>query len=366
MKVEKAKNAIRTSYRALLFELMKHGIDNAYMHKALFHPTSATFNITDNCNGRCITCNAWKQKSTNELTTDEVTDILSQLRNLGISNVGFAGGEPLLRKDLPESVQKSSDIGFKHISVITNGLLLNDGKAETLLESGLTAMGISIDGIGETHDMIRGIKGAYERSLSALKTLVELRDDKYHYLNLWVSTTLMRPNMGQIEEIIEMCERLNVRIILNLLDTSPYFLSGVDASDLIIKDQKELDAFIDRMHELKKKYPSVLTEFHVAIEYARKHFSDPKRKDIPCCMGYHSIYVGAHGEVYSGCWVLKPLGNLREEKLEEIINSEEYKKRLYNMFMKKCPGCTCGYSSSLIYHVPSIYEEGLWRCGMKR
>lgn len=336
------------------------------MHKALFHPTSATFNITDNCNGRCIMCSAWKQKYTNELTIDEVTDILGQLRNLGISSVGFAGGEPLLRKDLPELVQKSNELGFKHTSIMTNGLLLNERKAEILLESGITAMGISIDGIGETHDMIRGIKGAYERSSSAVKTLVELRDNKYPYLNILVAITLMKPNMNQIEEIIEVCNQLNVRMGLNLLDTSPYFFSGVDASDLIIKDQKELDAFINRLHVIKKKYPSVLNQLHVSIEYARKHFSDPKRKDIPCCMGYQTIYIGAHGEVYSGCWVLKPIGSLREKKLEEIINSEEYKKRLYNMFMKKCPGCTCGYSTNLLYHIPSIYEEGLWRCGMKR
>ena len=366
MDLRKAKNAFKIPYWAFLFELMKHNLYSAYIHKALFQPKSAMFNITDNCNSRCITCNAWKQKSTNELTTGEVTDILDQLRNLGISSVGFGGGEPLLRKDLSELVQKSNELGFKRVSVITNGLLLNERKAEILLESGITAMGISIDGIGGTHDMIRGIKGAYERSSPALKTLVELRDDKYPDLDIWVSTTLMRPNMNQIEEIIKICNQLNVRIFLNLLDTSPYFLSGVDASDLIIKDQKELDAFIHRMHEIKKKYPSVLNQFHISLEYARKHFTDLKRKDIPCCMGYQNIYIGAHGEVYSGCWVLKPIGNLREGKMEEIINLKEYKKRLGNMFTKKCPGCACGYSTNLLHHLPSIYDEILWRCGIKK
>ena len=263
-------------------------------------------------------------------------------------------------------IQKSSELGFKHVSVITNGLLLNERKAELLLESGLTAIGISIDGISATHDTIRGIEGSYERSSSALKTLVELRDNNFPSVSIWVSTTLMRPNINQIEEIIEICKQLNVRIFLNLLDSSPYFLSEVDVSDLMIKDQKELDAFIDRMHEIKKKYPSVLNQFHVSLEYARKHFTDLKRKDIPCCMGYQNVYIGAHGEVYSGCWVFKPIGNLREEKLEKIINLKEYKKRLANMFIKKCPGCACGYSTNLLYHLPSIYDEILWRCGMKK
>ena len=154
--------------------------------------------------------------------------------------------------------------------------------------------------------------------------------------------------------------------MLNLLHTSLYFSSGIDASDLIIKDQKELDAFIDRLHTLKKKHPFVLIQPHVSFEYARKHFSDPIRKDIPCVMGYLKIYMGPHGEVYPGCWALKPIGNLKERKLKEIISSEEYENRVYEMFMKKCPGCTCGYIINLIHHLPSICGEMLYLCRIKK
>ena len=365
MNVEKIKSATRVVYTALMFELMGCGVINRRMHDALFHPESATFNITDNCNSRCITCNAWKQNSVNELSTGEVIDILGQLKDLGISNVGFAGGEPLLRDDLPELVHKSRETGFANVSIITNGILLNEGKIITLVESGVTAIGISIDGIGQTHEMIRGIKGSYVKSVDTLGRLVDLRDRRYPKLDIWVSTTLMKPNMHQIKKIIIMCDQLGVRLFLNLLDTSPYFLSKIDASNLIIGDQEELDELIDEMHVLKKSYPSVLTEFHTAIEYARGHFIDPRREDIPCCMGYKRIYIGAHGQVYPGCWVLNPVGSLRENKLDEIVDTSDYRRRLYDMFLKKCPGCACGYPTNLLYHIPSIMKEAYLRIKMR-
>lgn len=360
MNLRKVEKILEISYKTLLFELMRHKIYNRYIDRMLFHP-SVVLNITDNCNSRCITCNAWRKKSTNELTTDEVIDILHQLSNLNISDIYFGGGEPLLRYDLPKLIQKSKKSGFDRISIITNGLLLNKRKIETLLKSGITAIGISLDGIGDTHDMIRGIKGAYERSSSALKTITKLRDNGYPYLDIWISTTLMRINIHQIERIIEMCNQLNVRMFLNLLDTSPYFFSGVDVRNLTIKCQKELNSIIDKLHKMKDRYPHVLNQPHISLEYARRYFSNPRQEDIPCSMGYHSIYIGAHGEVYSGCWVLKPIGNLRDNKLDEILCSRRYVHRLHDMFIKKCPGCSCGYSKNLVYHLPSICKEISWR-----
>jgi MoaA/NifB/PqqE/SkfB family radical SAM enzyme len=101
----------------------------------------------------------------------------------------------------------------------------------------------------------------------------------------------------------------------------------------------------------------LISSSHATIEYARKYFKDSKRMDIPCYLGYLKIYVGSHGEVYSGCWALPPLGNLRENTLKEIITSKKYKKRLYEMFLKKCPGCSCNYQTNLLYHFPSLCNE---------
>lgn len=161
---------IRAGSKVLLFELAKHRKE--ILRTIPMTPKGAGINITHNCNSRCITCNMWKSKSTNELTTAELQDILTQLKDIGVVGVGFEGGEPLLRNDLPQIVERAHQLGFESINMMTNGLLLTKKKTENLIQKGLTGIGVSIDGIGETHDLARGVKGAYEKSLKALEELV--------------------------------------------------------------------------------------------------------------------------------------------------------------------------------------------------
>ena len=87
-------------------------------------PIWANVRVTENCNSRCITCYAWKNNSQNELTTEEMKDALHQLRDVGVRNLIFVGGEPLLRPDIGELIKEASLVGFENIIVVTNGLLL--------------------------------------------------------------------------------------------------------------------------------------------------------------------------------------------------------------------------------------------------
>ena len=337
--------------------------NSSFISRIPFRPLTLGFNITDNCNSRCITCNQWKHKSTDELTTEEVEDILVQAKNLGIRSIGFAGGEPLLRKDLPRIIRIAHDIKFESTHVITNGLLLTEEKAISLIESGLRHFSISIDGLQEIHDAIRGIPGGFQRSINAVKTLAKLRDERYSDLEINIGTTLMKPTLFEIPKIVELSKELGVTCGFNLIDASTYFFKDVDMSGLWLDeaDWDKLNELINELHTTKLENRGLIGTSHASLEYMRHYFKDPKRKDIPCYLGYSKIYVGPHGDVYSGCWSLPPMGNLREDKLDAIVNSDEYKHRLKNMFLKNCPGCSCNYPTNLWYHVPSLFNELKWQ-----
>lgn len=320
------------------------------------------FNITDSCNGRCITCMQWKQKSYDELITEEVNKILIQLKKIGIRSVSFTGGEPALRRNLSEIIKKANDLNFDNITLATNGLLLTKEKAVSFIENGLKEITVSIDGTEEVHDYVRGIKGSYVRSIKALKMLTELRDSRHPDLVIRIATTLMKPTLNEITKVINIAKELNVTWGMNLMDTSLYFFKGVDASGLRMDDQdlNKLSELIDELHEIKIKNSGLIENSHAALEYAKRYFKDPERKDIPCYLGYLAFHIGSQGEVYSGCWALPPLGSLRENTLKEIVTSEKYKKRVGDMFLKKCPGCSCNYPTNLWYHFPSLYYEIKW------
>lgn len=351
------KHGLKEGYKLPFLELARH--NKSLISRIPFRPASATILVTHNCNAKCIMCSMWKKKSTDELTTEEIYDILNQLREIGIWRVGFSGGEALLRTDLPLLIKKARELKFERVTIITNGLLLKK-RARELLESGLNEISISLDGAKDIHDMCKGIEGAYRKCIDGLETLADLRDSDYPFLDMTIAMTLMQPTVNQIPHLVSMCNKLKASFMINLFDTRQLFFEGIDPSPFVITNQTELDKAVDELHRIKRKHPSLLTPTHTGLEYAKSYFNDLKRDDIPCVSGHLCIYIDALGNLYSGCWVLPPLGNLRERTIRDIIYSKEYKKRLERMFLKECPGCGCGYQANLYYHLPSLLKGVLW------
>lgn len=352
------RHAVKGAYKLPFFELGRHW--RCFIDFIPLRPIRAAIRITYNCNSRCITCYAWKEKSQDELTAAELSDILCQLRALGISDLSLSGGEPLLRDDLPAIVSEARDLKFDRIHLSTNGLLLTRERAEQLVESGVTSFYISLNGTKDVHDMTRGIKGAYARTIGALETLVKLRASRFPHLDISVTTIVMGLTLDQVVELANMCRQWSVGLSLAPLDTANPWQDAI-SSDLTIMRQEQLDHVIEELHRMKKAYPSSIHDSHSSLEYVRNYFANRKGEGSPCYHGYLMIYVGAHGEVFPGCWVLPPVGNLRQASLKQMVNSRAYKERVRDMFLKRCPGCACDYALNLYAHVPSLLEETKWR-----
>ena len=82
-------------------------------------------------------------------------------------------------------------------------------------------------------------------------------------------------------------------------------------------------------------------------------------------LGHTSLTISSHGEVYPGCWVFGPVGNIREKSLREIITSEEYNKKRRKIFYKKCSGCSCNHELNLLYWIPWIKDGIKWRIKLR-
>jgi len=318
--------------------------NNMFLNFVKVNPISASIKVTENCNSRCITCNMWKNKYLDELTTTEIEDILYQLKNIHIKSIHFTGGEALIRKDIGELIGTAKKINLK-VSLQTNGILLQRN-AETIIENGLDSIIISIDGIGKTSDRIRGMPDQYNKAIEGIYTLKSIIAKKKDCnLEIIVSTTLTSNNISEIPQLIKLCEKLNIKWRFNLLDTNPYFFKDIDISELLITNKDLVDRTIDYLYKVRTEIPEIFEMDSVSLEFARKYLKNEKTH-FNCVLGYLLIYIGSHGDVYSGCWVLSPMGNLKNEKLIEILNSEKYNHRCLEMFNLKCPICTCGYDIS--------------------
>ncbi len=310
-------------------------------------PEWADIRVTESCNSRCVTCQAWKNKAVDELSTEEMKDAIRQLSEVGVRNAVFIGGEPLLRRDIGVLVKEASLSGFRNIMLVTNGLLLED-KAEELLRSGVTHVTVSVDGIGATDDRIRGVSGSFDRAVKGVKAVQRLKKDLGVDVEVTLITTLLlKENAEEIPKIVELARSLGAHWMFNLLDPNIDIFRGIPFSELLENDKRKIDATIDYLKRTCRENPNAVSSCYHMLEFAGGYLKTPSKYDFHCIHGYKMLYLGSHGEVYLGCYALDPIGNVRKDRLKDLVGSDAAKQLARRMYRMDCPGCTNRYEFNI-------------------
>ncbi len=151
-----------------------------YMHE-LAHPTPVgpkrnppgpvvIWNLIRRCNLTCKHCYSISADKdfAGELSTDEVYAVMEDLRAFGVPVLILSGGEPLLRKDVFDVARHAKKMGF-YVGLSTNGTLIDTGNIAQIAAAGFDYVGISLDGMHETHDIFRRKEGAFDASLHGVR-----------------------------------------------------------------------------------------------------------------------------------------------------------------------------------------------------
>lgn len=201
------------------------------------HPSWCTYLVTYRCNARCKMCDSWQMPQGRELSVDEVDRLFADVGRLDV--VRLSGGEPFLRRDLPElaeAVLRRSDPLALHVT--TNGSL-QERAAEFIRRFSrphrLHLM-VSLDGLADVHDASRGPAVTFDRTLETLRCLSAMR--RVHGFKLSVNhTVISAASMAQSEELHRVLEPLGVDIqsVLAYADSSMYGRerSGTCSEDLV-------------------------------------------------------------------------------------------------------------------------------------
>lgn len=149
--------------------------------------------ITLKCNAKCIHCgSAAGIDRENELSTKEILNICDQIADIGCQNVNLLGGELFLKKDWEKIVKKLRGNGID-VSLITNGICLNEKNLDFLASEGVKSIGISIDGgKSETHDYIRGVPDLFDKIFNAVSLMQDYSFD------ICAITTLNKLNYNEL------------------------------------------------------------------------------------------------------------------------------------------------------------------------
>jgi MoaA/NifB/PqqE/SkfB family radical SAM enzyme len=334
-----------------------------FLYKPLKHvPSAAWLNPTDNCNMRCIMCNQWRETKTGELTLDEWKDLFRQLKAVGVDKIGFNGGEPLLRKDIVEMIREVSDLGMTP-AIITSGYLLTEEKLEDLISAGLRHITVSIDGVGEEYERIR--RREWDRVEAAARRVSKAFSEDRIDAN--IGFVIMNETLSHLPKIRAFCKELGLPLMFSLVDSTPFFFkipenkrTAQDTNWVPKERHPQLGMLQRELVEMKRENHYSTVNTYSDINYMTSYFQDPLQAKIPCTVSQLRIMINGMGEVYGGCWSMGTYGNIREKPLRDILSSDKYLRAHEAMFHKKCPGCSCGYTTNLRYSMPLQLQDRMF------
>ncbi|MBW2530386.1 MAG: radical SAM protein [Deltaproteobacteria bacterium] len=167
-------------------------------HHCGYTPQRCVFEATLACNLRCRHCGSRAGRARpDELTLAETSDLFVQLAELGCERITISGGEPTMRPDWLELIAAAAGAGLR-VGMITNALKFGDDAARAARDAGLGAVGLSLDGVGETHDRVRGRAGHFDVITAAM--------DRAAGIGLpWAAIThVNRLNRGELPQLHEL------------------------------------------------------------------------------------------------------------------------------------------------------------------
>ncbi|WP_303871939.1 radical SAM protein [Acetobacterium wieringae] len=169
------------------------------------HPFNGGFEITSKCNFNCVHCYLKGMKSSTDLTTDEIKQIIDKMYYRGVLFLYFTGGEIFLRKDFIEIYKYAKNKGFI-LSLLTNGSLLNKQLIETFRLLPPALVSISIYGANEkTYNDVTKSAGQFDKVINNLRLL------RRNNINFEIKFIAMKENYREFKEIESLAQELNVK-----------------------------------------------------------------------------------------------------------------------------------------------------------
>lgn len=293
-------------------------------------PLSAHVKLTENCQAKCISCDYWKSRWHDAIDTSRAVLLINEIGALGIRSLRFTGGEPLLRRDFFDVLASADTSPFKSIILQTNGLLLKKLN-KAVNDSAISDVCVSIDGLKPANDLIRGIKGYFDLAMEGIQLL--------RGKEISIAVTLNRISAGDLNELEQIARRVGASLQFNILSKNIYFLKG--------SDNEAMWPRASEVTQIERFLRDVLKRPAYEADYISKYYNNELTEEPSCVLGYTQLFVLSNGDVMTGCYVLKPAGNILRDALETILASEAYRKQSEAMVRRECPGCTCGVETSL-------------------
>lgn len=330
------KNINRVHYFSHLIGGLKSVVHSRFFSKRP-RPFSLSHMVTNRCNSDCPFC-FWKYHARDdELTLEEIKRLYKEAKREGFMTSILWGGEPLLRDDFPEICKASKDNGM-YTKVATNGYFIEE-RPDYAKYSDLTF--ISLDAIGKKHDEIRRTPNLFDKIHDGIVYL------KKHYpkMRIYTCHCISVESDGRIKEIANFAKEMGVfnYFVVNKSNQDFEEWEGKNEVKKYEKTDEQLAEDFKLIKDLKAQgYPIRNSEYFMDYMISKKN-------QYTCHWPKITMVVYSDGKILR-CSDRKPIADLRQQSLRNIIRSSEYRNVAENSDHCKL-ACVGNYS---------IDSSGLW------
>ena len=271
---------------------------------------NGTVIVTYRCNARCTMCNRYKAPS---LPEEEISiETIRKLPPMYFTNI--TGGEPFIRQDLPDIVRelyKKSD----RIVISTNGFF-TDRIIKLCEEFPNVGIRISIEGLEDTNNSIRGLPDGFNRGYTTLKKLVEMK-----HPDVGFGMTVQDKNAPDLVALYKKSEELGMEFATASLHNSFYF---VEAKNIIHDRLMVAQNFEDLINELLKSN-SPKKWFRAYFNHGLINYIFGQKRLLQCDMSFDTFFIDPYGDVMpcNGTKDKEVMGNLNIQTWDELWNSDQ-------------------------------------------
>lgn len=307
--------------------------------------------LTLRCNEHCIHCGSSCGEFNNiaELSLEQYKKILDDVnRDFDISKIklDITGGEPLLRKDFFEIMNYANKLGYIW-GMTSNGTLINEEVAKKLQKCGMRTIAISIDGLEETHDRLRGRKGAYKSAMNGVDALIRNRN----FEHIQITTVINHQNIKELPIMFEVLMNTGINS-WRVINIEP--MGRAKEHPELVLTNDEYRYMFDFIREKRLQgYPLTYGCSHfLGLEYERQ----VRDWYFLCNAGFYTASIMTNGDI-AACLDIERRpeliqGNVLRDNFKDVWNNgfKMFRTDLSNL-NEKCSNCAeCGFCHGGAYH----------------
>lgn len=295
---------------------------------------------TSRCNAHCGFCGSKcnNKADINELNTHEICDALSKIAQKYDPKrimINVTGGEPLLRSDLFTVMKYATDLGYSW-GLVSNGFLINDEVIQNMKNSSMKTISISVDGLAETHDKIRGVTNGFDNIVNSIKKM----HNENFIETIMITTVVSRRNIEELHSIKRFLCNLPINM-WRVCPVDPIGRAEIDKELLLShSQQKQLFDFISECRTENLPFEVLTSCSHYLGEYETKVREYPFR----CYAGTNIASILSNGDIFVCPNVPRVpkliQGNIRANDFVTVWETKfEYFRDPYRRHTGKCKDC---------------------------